>query len=109
MGSRFGDYPRLMFLIAGASVLCIIMHTEENAKRMLTPKQVGVIEGCCNFMEYLKGAGTKTLLVDGNPCVSFRENYEAPMGIPVVVNATEAAQADADAAFMQLKTLLGQH
>jgi len=77
----YGEFPRLVVIICLASYLATVMHTESAAAKVLTPKQSGVIEGCCNFMQYLKGSGKKTALADGNPCSSFRENYEEPAGL----------------------------
>jgi len=82
--SVYGEFPRFMICIGLASYLSIKINTDEHARMTLTPKQTGVIEGCCNFMQYLKGAGKKTPLAEGNPCTSFRENYEASMGVDEV-------------------------
>jgi hypothetical protein len=79
--SLYGEFPRFMICIGLASYLSIKINTDEHSRATLTPKQAGVIEGCCNFMQYLKGAGHKVPLADGNPCSSFREGYEGSMGI----------------------------
>lgn len=79
--STYGELPRLVFVITIATILASWMHQPSREANVLTAKQSGVIEGCCNFMEYLKGAGVQTELAEGNPCSSFREGYEAPMGV----------------------------
>jgi len=91
--SIYGEFPRLVCVIVLATACAMYMHSESHSAAVLTSHQTGVVEGCCNFMQYLKGSGHKTPLAAGNPCSSFRENYEVPMGIHVEghVNATENA------------------
>merc|ERR1719161_1635779 len=61
----------------------LYMHRDSHERMILTPKQEGVIEGCCNFMQYLKGEGQKVALAAGNPCSHFRESIEAPLGLAI--------------------------
>jgi len=43
----------------------------------LNERQAGIMEGCCNFMQYVKGDGkSRVALAAGNPCTSFRSMYE---------------------------------
>ena len=56
---RHGELPRFMFCVGLATYLSVMINTDEAALAALTPKQAGIIEGCCNFMQYLKGAGHK--------------------------------------------------
>jgi len=98
--STYGELPRLVVILCIATCCALYMHQQAFEINVLTPKQSGVIEGCCNFMEYLKGAGQKTQLAEGNPCSSFREGYEEPMGVaynpPAPSHAGNATDAAAD-------------
>ena len=44
-------------------------------------------DGCVHLpterRRYLKGAGTKTALAEGNPCTVFRGKYESALGLDV--------------------------
>jgi len=81
--SRYGEFPRFIILVSIVSYLILTINNRDKAEQTLTVKQEGVIEGCCNFMQYLKGAGTKTTLAEGNPCTVFRGKYESALGLDV--------------------------
>jgi hypothetical protein len=95
--ASFAELPRFVLLLLLVSCLTLYMHRDSHERTILTPKQEGVIEGCCNFMQFLKGEGHKVPLAAGNPCSHFREAIEAPLGlsIPVTdgfVNETEIVE-----------------
>jgi hypothetical protein len=79
--TRYGDVPRLAALVAATTILMLNMSLDKNS--ILTPRDAGTIEGCCNFMQYLKGAGIKTPLAAANPCTKFRLTYESNLGVDV--------------------------
>jgi len=79
--SQYGEFPRFMLCVGLASYLSITVNNDTHRRMTLTSKEAGIIEGCCNFMQYVKGAGVKTPLAEGNPCTQFRETYETPMGL----------------------------
>merc|ERR1719333_1439349 len=81
--SSFAELPRFVLLLLLVSCLTLYMHRDSHERMILTPKQEGVIEGCCNFMQYLKGEGTKVPLAAGNPCSHFREAIEEPLGLVI--------------------------
>merc|ERR1719281_692991 len=81
--SRYGEFPRFLILVGIVSYLIMTVNNHDKAESTLTVKQEGVIEGCCNFMQYLKGAGTKTALAESNPCTVFRGKYESALGLDV--------------------------
>merc|ERR1719321_1507148 len=89
--SAYGELPRFVLICVLVSCLTMYMHSETHERKMLTAKEEGVIEGCCNFMQFLKGAGEKTPLAAGNPCSHFREAIESPLGmsIPAVSGGTQ--------------------
>merc|ERR1719181_1416323 len=94
----YGELPRFVLICVLVSCLTMYMHSETHERKMLTAKENGVIEGCCNFMQYLKGAGTKIPLAAGNPCSHFREAIESPLGfsIPAVDGGTAPPEFEPD-------------
>lgn len=81
--SRFGELPRLIMIVAIATYLCAHVNDVEKSKRTLTHRQAQVVEGCCNFMQYVRGAGEKSTLADANPCTIFRATYFPDYGVDV--------------------------
>jgi hypothetical protein len=81
--ASFAELPRFVLLLLLVSCLTLYMHRDSHEREILTPRQEGVIEGCCNFMQYLKGEGQKVALAAGNPCSHFREAIEAPLGLAI--------------------------
>jgi hypothetical protein len=81
--ASFAELPRFVMLLFLVSCLTLYMHRDSHERNILTSRQEGIIEGCCNFMQYLKGEGQKVALVAGNPCSIFRETIEEPLGLAV--------------------------
>lgn len=77
--TKYGDVPRLCILIIVTTL--VVWNMALKVSDILTPREAGIVEGCCNFMQYLKGAGVKVPLADANPCTIFRKTYESSLGI----------------------------
>jgi len=90
--ASFAELPRFVMLLLLVSCLTLYMHRDSHEQKILTARQEGVIEGCCNFMQYLKGEGEKVALAAGNPCSIFREAIEEPLGL--VIPPTEGYEQE---------------
>ena len=84
--NNYSDFPRVVIIAAIASYFCMAMPSHAlngSDADVISAKEAGVIEGCCNFVQYLKGSGEKVLLSQYSPCSVFREKFEKPAGIPI--------------------------
>ena len=66
----------LLFLVLLAACIIMGIGRYDTLTSRLTTREEGIIEGCCNFMQYVRGRGVKETLAEGNPCTEFRETYE---------------------------------
>lgn len=66
----------LLFLVLLAACIIMGIGRYDTLTSRLTTRQEGIIEGCCNFMQYVRGRGVKETLAEGNPCTEFRATYE---------------------------------
>lgn len=79
----FRYYELLLTTAAVLSVFFLLLwfRVQHETAGVISVREEGIIEGCCNFFQYLKGEGRKAVLSETNPCEVFRQTYEQPFGI----------------------------